>query len=158
MSTRRQTLIQLAGVAVAGAQVNSHQHADATSSQPGDKPKIDPKKPRQAKFFNKEEFETLETLTELIIPRTDTPGARDVGVAYIIDERVPRIERIHNEWREGLALLNRPSRFVSLSAAEQVELLTRISQETNTHARRFFDLVKGAHGRRLLRDERRSRG
>jgi len=33
---------------------------------------------------------------------------------------------------------------VSLSAAEQVDLLTRISQETNTPARRFFDLVKGA--------------
>jgi hypothetical protein len=144
MSTRRQTLIQLAGAAVAGAQVNSHQHADATTSQPGDKPKIDPKKPRQAKFFNKEEFETLETLTELIIPRTDTPGARDAGVAYIIDERVPRIERIRTEWREGLALLNRPSRFVSLSPAEQTDLLTRMSEEINTPGRRFFDLVKAA--------------
>lgn len=144
MSTRRQTLIQLAGAAVAGAQVNSHQHADAATSQPGDKPKIDTKKPRQAKFFNKEEFETLETVTELIIPRTDTPGAKDAGVAYIIDERVPRTERIRTEWRAGLAQLNRPKRFASLTPDEQVERLTRMSEEINTPARRFFDLVKAA--------------
>src|SRR4051812_25809602 len=98
MSSRRETLIQLAGVAglaaVGSAQVNSHQHADATTSQPGDKPKIDPKKPKQAQFFTKEEFETLEVLSELIIPRTDTPSAKDVGVPYIIDERVPHVERV----------------------------------------------------------------
>jgi hypothetical protein len=148
MKSRRQTLIQLAGAAglaaVGSAQVNSHQHADATTSQPGDKPKIDPKKPRQAQFFTNQEFETVEVVAELIIPRTDTPGAKDAGVAYIIDERVPRVDRIRREWREGLAQLDKPRRFVALPPAEQVELLTRMSTENNTPARRFFELIKGA--------------
>jgi len=138
MNSRRHTLIQLAGAAVAAAQVNSHPHADATTQQPGDKPKIDPKRPRQRQFFNDEEFEALETLTELIIPRTDTPGAKDAGVAYLIDERVPRIDRIRSLWREGLV------HYTKLSNPQRLELLTAASEENGTPARRFFDLLKGA--------------
>ncbi|MBC7927910.1 MAG: gluconate 2-dehydrogenase subunit 3 family protein [Bryobacteraceae bacterium] len=154
MSSRRHAIKTLAGatglVTIAPAQQNSHQHADPPTTQAGDKPLIDSKKPRQAKFFTKDEFETVELLVDLIIPRTDTPGARDAGVHFLIDERVPLNESRRTMWREGLADLDATctklyeARFSKLKHAEQIELLTAMSKENNTNPRRFFELVKGA--------------
>src|SRR4051794_31062295 len=142
MSSRRDALKTIAGatgmVAGVSAQQNSHQHADAGTSQPGDKPAIDPKKPKQPGFFNKEEFEALTALVEFIIPRTDTPGARDAGVQYLIDERVPNDARREKAWRDGLRA------FRGLDNAAMLELLTRYSKESGTPGRQFFDLLKAA--------------
>src|SRR4051794_3133524 len=142
MSSRRDAIRTLAGVtglaAGASAQQNSHQHADAATNQPGDKPLIEIKKPKQPGFFNKQEFETLASLVEIIIPRTDTPGARDAGVHFLIDERVPNDRRREKAWRDGLAL------FRGKSASHQVQLLTKYSKESGTPGRRFFDLLKAA--------------
>jgi len=142
MSSRRDALRSIAGAAglaaAASAQQNSHQHADANTSQPGDKPLIDTKKPKQPGFFNKEEFETLGELVELIIPRTDTPGAKDAGVHFLIDERVPNNAPREKAWRDGIAL------FQGLSPSQRLDLLTRFSNEHGTDGRRFFDLLKAA--------------
>jgi hypothetical protein len=39
----------------------------------------------QPQFLSKEEGPLVEEIAELIVPRTDTPGARDVGVPAFID-------------------------------------------------------------------------
>jgi hypothetical protein len=137
MNSRREALITIAGVTAvtsAAAQQNAHQHADAQTPQPGDKPKIDDKKPRQAKFFKAEEFATLGVLVDIIIPRTDTPGASDAGVHYIIDERVPRDERVRKQWRDGIA------KFRKTPKGEQLALMTKLSKADDP----FFLLLKGA--------------
>jgi hypothetical protein len=135
MNSRREALITIVGAtAVASAQQNTHQHADAPTPQPGDKPKIDDKKPRQAKFFSKEEFATLGVLVEMIIPRTDTPGAKDAGVDYLIDERIPRDEPTRKQWRDGIA------QFGKLGAPERLALMTSLSKADDP----FFVLLKGA--------------
>ena len=46
--------------------------------------------PYKPKFFSKAELDTVRVLVELIIPRTDTPGAADAGVDRIIDTDVSR--------------------------------------------------------------------
>jgi len=142
MSSRRDALRTLAGAtgvaAAASAQQNSHQHADSGTNQPGDKPLIDSRKPKLPGFFNKDEFETLSELVELIIPRTDTPGARDAGVQFVIDERVPNDAEREKTWRDGLAL------FRGLDSALRLKRLTQYSKETGTPGRRFFDVLKAA--------------
>jgi hypothetical protein len=69
-------------------------------------------------------------VTELIVPRTDTPGATDVGVTDFIDHLLaawfPREERDHI--LAGLADLDRRAggRFVDQTAEQQAALLTAL--------------------------------
>jgi hypothetical protein len=154
MNNRRQAIKANAGftglAATAAAQQHTHDHADPPSQQPATKPLIQVKTPKQPAFFSKPEFETLGILVDLIIPRTDTPGATDAGVNYLIDERVPRNSKLRKAWRDGLAGLDAASktkygkRFTAIDQPQQVDLLTAMSREKATASRQFFDLVKGA--------------
>ena len=62
------------------------------------------------RFFKPEEFETVEILTEMIIPTDEKPGDREARVVNYIDfitfasaEFRPELQR---EWIEGLSLLD----------------------------------------------------
>jgi hypothetical protein len=68
-------------------------------------------------FFSPPEFEALDQLTDFIIPRDDTPGAKDAGVAEFIDFMAASDAKIQQPFREGL----RP--FLKLAAAQQNETL-----------------------------------
>lgn len=153
MSSRREIIKTLVGATgmVAGAPAQEkHQHPDPKTDQAATKPLVQVKAPRQVKFFTKEEFETLGVLVDLIIPRTDTPGAKDADVHYLIDERVPRDPARQAQWRNGFSSLDKSSRaryksrFADLPASQQIELLTAMSKEKNAPRRVFFELVKGA--------------
>ncbi|MGH9326581.1 MAG: gluconate 2-dehydrogenase subunit 3 family protein [Terriglobia bacterium] len=91
----------------------------------------------QPRFFKPEEFETVEILTEMIIPADEKPGAREAHVASYIDfvtasaaEFKPELQA---EWIEGLKSLEDLSRekyghtFRDLSAGEREALLTEMS-------------------------------
>jgi Gluconate 2-dehydrogenase subunit 3 len=130
MNSRRELLITIAGAttAVASAQqqpAQQHHHAD-TPVKPGIV--------RKAAFFSAEEFSTLGELCDLIIPRTDTPGASDAGVHILIEERMQRNEEIRGIWREGLA------KFRPMSAADRISALTAMSKADD----RFFVLLKSS--------------
>lgn len=129
MNSRRELLITIAGAtAVASAQqqpAQQHHHADAPV-----KPAIGRKTP----FFTAEEFATLGSLVDLIIPRTDTPGASDAGVHILIEERIQLNERIRTLWRDGLA------RFTPMSAADRLSTLTAMSKADDP----FFVLLKSS--------------
>lgn len=61
-------------------------------------------------FFNAEEYQFITTLADTIIPRTDTPGASDVGVPEMIDKIVAQVygAEAQAESRAGLqALMSR---------------------------------------------------
>jgi hypothetical protein len=117
----------------------------------------DPAKPYVAQFFTPAEFETVEILSEMIIPADDKPGAKDARVAAYIDfvvfsaaEHQPSLQR---EWSEGLALLDQASQekfghsFREISAAERENLLMEMSlpeREPNAHhpGFAFYRLIK----------------
>jgi gluconate 2-dehydrogenase gamma chain len=42
-------------------------------------------------FFNEEQAATLAEITEIIIPKTDTPGAKDAGVPGFIDSMLKEV-------------------------------------------------------------------
>lgn len=91
------------------------------------------------KFFDAHQNETLIVLTELIIPATDTPGAKAALVNRYLDlrfnEETPeRQEEILQAlgWFDGrsLSLHNKP--FVKLSEAQQKALLEPLANHANS--------------------------
>ena len=85
-------------------------------------------------FFDAHQNETLIALTDLIIPATDTPGAKAALVNRYLDLRYNEESEENQQeiiqalaWFDGrsLALHNKP--FVSLTEAEQTALLTPLA-------------------------------
>jgi len=83
------------------------------------------------------QFATVRTMAELILPRTDTPGATDVGVAEFIDLLLTEWyeEKDRKSFVGGLADVDARANhlfgksFVDGSPAEQSEILTMLGQE-----------------------------
>jgi len=108
-------------------------------------------------FFKPAEFVTVETLTEMIIPTDDKPGAREAQVANYIDfvvfsasEFKPFLQR---EWIDGPAWIESESQkqfgrsFHDATGAERERLLTEMSVPEHDRSAyhdgfAFFRLVK----------------
>lgn len=96
------------------------------------------------------EAATLDAAAELIMPATDTPGAREAGVPAFIDRAV-------GNWadaaqaktlREGLARMDADARaaggrsFAELPAVQQAALLTRYDAEAAKDRSHFFGQLR----------------
>ncbi len=93
--------------------------------------------PYSPQFFKPQEFQTVEILTEMMIPTDDKPGAKEARVANYIDfvvfsaaEFEPALQR---EWSEGLAWLDAASGkksgkpFREAAASDREQLLMDMS-------------------------------
>jgi Gluconate 2-dehydrogenase subunit 3 len=116
-----------------------------------------PTKPYVPQFFKRDEFRTVEILTEIILPTDEQPGAREAKVADYLDfvvfaaaEFEPSLQK---EWIDGLGLLERLSSgkygesFSDISLSQREELLTEMSApEHDPKARHpgfpFYRLLK----------------
>ena len=138
MKTRRQAIQTALAAAVPLAVAQEHQHESTLVQLPATK--------KVAKFFSADELKTLARLVDHIIPRTETPGAADANVHFIIDGNT----RIRAEFRRGIASLNGEARkkegkaFVELTQPEQVAILTAFSNEHGTSRASFFKLLKNS--------------
>ncbi|MEM9260971.1 MAG: gluconate 2-dehydrogenase subunit 3 family protein [Bacteroidota bacterium] len=63
--------------------------------------------PYEPKFFSREQYDFITKVADTIIPRTDTPGASDVGVPEVIDRMVGDVygEEIQAHSKLGLDAL-----------------------------------------------------
>jgi glucoside 3-dehydrogenase (cytochrome c) hitch-hiker subunit len=98
--------------------------------------------------------EAVVTLTELIIPQTDTPGAKAARVNRFIDAVLHDARPADRDsFLRGLAWMDERSRalfgkdFLGATAAEQTALLTRLSKEGNPDGEdrigiEFFQAIK----------------
>ena len=84
--------------------------------------------------------ELLATLCEHILPRTDTPGARDAGVHEYVDLELSLAGGGDQlmatgglDWIDRRAKELHGSSFVDLDAARQVDMLREISDEHEEH-------------------------
>jgi hypothetical protein len=105
-------------------------------------------------FFDAHQNETLIALTDLIIPATDTPGAKAALVNRYVDLRYNEESAENQEeliqalaWFDGrsLTLHNKP--FVSLAAAQQTALLKPLADPETARAEdeagvKAFGLIK----------------
>lgn len=87
-------------------------------------------------FFKSPDYAIVSRLADLILPRTDTPGALDARVPYRIDRQVNSSPDLQAQFEAGLAGL-RASNFISLPEAQQVAALTAMMDTP------FFHTVKG---------------
>ncbi len=96
--------------------------------------------PYQPTTFSKADYELLGTLADLILPPSDTPGAKAVGVHAMIDEHLADDDSLAGTLQQGLERL-RESGFESMTSQQQIDTLTRISESSEAD-REFFETLK----------------
>lgn len=93
----------------------------------------------QPQFLSEEQAATVAELTERILPRTDTPGAKDAGVPAYVDLMLKDIFTDDDRQRflDGLASLDKASEdefgdaFVDLSPEQQDQVLKTLAAQAN---------------------------
>jgi len=97
-------------------------------------------------FFTDDEARMVAEIAEIILPRTDTPGAKDVGVPGFIDALIGEIysPEEQEKFRKGLAEVNEEARktygeaFLDCTPQQQTDFIKKL----NTQA--LEGSVKGA--------------
>lgn len=153
MDTRRQTLKIIGAIGStcafpfgADELYGQHVHSVPAATPP-------PSGPFQPKFFSRSEFETVSRVADLIIPPSDTPGAVQAGVPRYIDQVVTVNPEHHKTYRAGVEWLDRQAsarfarKFIDLSEAQQIEVLTPLSEAVDHEkvegaGERFFRAIK----------------
>jgi hypothetical protein len=109
------------------------QHIHPSGEAPAQEAK--PDAPFAPQFFTQAELLVVSRLTDLIIPPTDTPGAAAAGVPQYIDLVVNTDPKLQGIFHRGLPRLDTMSEsrfatsaFLHLSPAQQVEILTSLSE------------------------------
>lgn len=152
MSTRRDVFKILAATSAAlPALASGGQENKEVETQPGHLhtgPAIKLPEPSKPSFFQPAEFRTIEALSERIIPRSDTPGAKDAGVALLIDKAIVADATLTEPFRAGIADLNAVSvssyghEFVELTEEQQIAVLTPMSLQPESPLGKFFAMAK----------------
>jgi hypothetical protein len=113
-----------------------------------------PAAPWAPKVLSAHQNETVTTLSELIIPATDTPGARGAQVNRLIDSVLKDATPAdRTSFLKGLAWMDARSKVlfgknvISATPDQQTALLTRLSSEESRKAEEktgvdFFDALK----------------
>lgn len=87
--------------------------------------------------FTPDEVAVLARLCDLVIPRTDSPGASDAGVPAMIDAAAAKDARLAARFRQGIASLGGPG-FLKLPPEAQTAALTRLAASPGG----FFQTLK----------------
>ncbi len=95
-------------------------------------------RPWSPKFFNAHQNETVTAVAELIIPQTETPGAKAAKVNEFIDLVLSEeTSTVQQEFLRGLDWMDQKSnelfgsRFIELNPKQQATLLEAISSSEN---------------------------
>jgi gluconate 2-dehydrogenase gamma chain len=153
-SDRRAVLEMLAKAAAASqfpgftrwAFGQQHQHAPASAPIPT--------APYRPAYFSTSEYRAIEILTDLIIPKDETPGALEAGVAEFIDllaahgeKQLRQPMRSGLEWLDATAAGRYGANFVSLSPDRQTAILSSVAYpdpaaQPDREGRAFFRLMR----------------
>ena len=89
--------------------------------------------------FTAEQVALLDEIAEAIIPRTDTPGAKDAGVGAFMARFVTNCYSPEDRVAFGAGLVDLDQRagggFMALPAAERLQLLTGLDHEAREQVR-----------------------
>ena len=128
----RRTLLRAAILLVGGTLANGAAMPAFASTGPG-------------RFFTADELRVVAEFSEIVIPRTDTPGAKDAGVPEALDGLMANwaSEARKAEFRALVARIA-DSGVVAAGGGPQIELARRFDAEqmgANPVYRRFKELV-----------------
>ncbi len=105
-------------------------------------------------FFSPHEFETIDTVSEMIIPKDESPGAQEAGVSEFIDFMAAHGEtEIQQPMREGIRWLDSKAKesgsnaFVHLAPEQQIAILNKVAYQAQNAAgeaagQAFFQLIR----------------
>ena len=101
-------------------------------------------------YLSAAQFTTVRAVVERILPKTDTPGAIDVGVPAFVDLMYGKYltEEEKRVLTTGLAEVENVSAdqgqrgFVQLSTVQQDAVLTQIARASQEKEKTFFHLIK----------------
>lgn len=111
----------------------------------------------QPQFFSNEQAQLISDLVNEILPRTETPGALDVGVDAFIDKMVGEVYSKHEQAQfiRGLNAINEKSKtasgqlFSDLNSQEKYDFLfqmeseiKRLDYEADPNEKPFFMMLK----------------
>jgi hypothetical protein len=104
----------------------------------------------EAKLLAADQAGTLSAVVETIIPKTDTPGAGELGVGKFVQKMVTDCydKKTQQNLSDGLALLESQSvqkfgkSYTEASAQQRMQLLTDLEKSTDNGSKSFFGLVK----------------
>jgi len=108
----------------------------------------------QPSYFSPSEYHTIDVLTGLIIPRDETPGAREAGVSEFIDflaahgeEQIRQPMRDGLQWLDATAQRSYGASFAAVAPQQQIEILQKAAYGKGGAAgddegRRFFRLIR----------------
>jgi hypothetical protein len=141
--TRREALRRTAlmlGLAVTPSLLTTVMQAQAASAGAGAAPR----------FLTAGQFATVTAIAERILPKTDTPGAGDVGVPAFLDLMYGRFMTDEEKavFVAGVAEVDaastamRKRSFPELSVPQQDALLTKIAAASQQKEKTFFHLMK----------------
>ena len=154
-SDRREVLEMLAKVAAASQfpgfsrWVFGQQHEHAKDATPPARPAN-----YQPSYFSQAEYRTIDVLTDLIIPKDESPGAQEAGVSEFIDFMAAHGEKaIQQPMRDGLRWLDSTAKqgygasFTRLSVDHQIEILKRVAHPDSVgpgdrEGQAFFRLIR----------------
>ncbi|MEX1240538.1 MAG: gluconate 2-dehydrogenase subunit 3 family protein [Cyclobacteriaceae bacterium] len=88
-------------------------------------------------FLNEDQASVVSTVSEIIIPRTDTPGAKDVGVPSFIDQMLNEVYSKEDQeaFTNGLSAFNEQSKkeygevFADLDEEDQAAFAKKLHDE-----------------------------
>lgn len=84
----------------------------------------------QPQFFSPEQFQLIDSLTDLLIPEDETPGARDAHVApfidFVVNAAAEYAPEMQTEWQAALTWLEARN-FGKLAKEQQLALLGEMS-------------------------------
>src|SRR4051812_2147868 len=88
-------------------------------------------------FFNNDQAAIVSEVAQIIIPKTDTPGAKEAGVPSFIDQLLRECYKKRDQQRfldsikafDEKAKKSMGDNFMDLDAAKQTEFVTRINKE-----------------------------
>jgi hypothetical protein len=152
MKSRREALKIIGAVGVtcafpfsANELYGQHVHPPMDAAPQTAKPAV----PFVPQFFTPAQLLVVSRLTDLIIPPTETPGAAVAGVPEYIDLVVHEDPGLQLAFREGLLRLDANSQsrfagvsFLQLTEAQQVEILTSLSETDRGGDVAFFHAIK----------------
>lgn len=102
------------------------------------------------RYLSAAQFETVRAVAERILPKTETPGANDVGVPAFIDLLYGKFLTVEEKQvlTAGLSEVESASAtagqkgFALLSVAQQDSVLTKIAVASQSREKTFFHLIK----------------
>ncbi len=149
---KRRDLIKSAVLGAGAAATSSAQHVHVRTIAPAAAAAAHAEGEWKPKVFDAHQNETVVQLTELIIPTTDTPGAKAAKVNEYIDLMLSDVSEDHGHsflkglgWLDGYAIKQNDMPFVKLSEGQQVKILETLDGATDEDLEpgaEFFKQVK----------------